>query len=244
VSTTNWALPDVAQRYEAYRPTRERVLAYPLMFSELGLHAPECRFVLDYGCGTGRVAQLVVERHPVRVIAADPSPAMLDLARRIRPHPRVSYRAIGPDQAVDLPDQSVDAALTCFVFVTISAGDRIRSALAEVWRMLRPGASYAILDVNPDSVGVPFAAGRFGEPGARYAAGDPVPVRLATPEGDLELVDHYWPRADMVAMLHAAGFGCVQVQAPTLPASYAGPEAACMALEVEHPPFVVYLARR
>lgn len=72
--TTDWTLLEAAESYEDYDPIRERTLAYPVMFDELGLADPERKTVLDYGCGTGRVAERMVRNHDVSVVAADPSP--------------------------------------------------------------------------------------------------------------------------------------------------------------------------
>lgn len=134
--TTDWNLPEVAAGYEDYDPIRERILAYPAIFAALGLGRPECKTVLDYGCGTGRVAELITESYDVSVIAADISTAMLAVARRERSHPRISYQRIGTDRRIEVAPDSVDAALSSFVFVTITDVRIIRAIVEEVFRTL------------------------------------------------------------------------------------------------------------
>lgn len=243
--TTDWSLPEVARSYEDYDPVRERAFAYPVMFGELGLTDPAYRRVLDYGCGTGRVAERMVRELGASVVAADPSPGMLEVARQLRTHPDITYQLIGDDQRLDIADNAVDAAVSCFVFVCISEAERIQRIVSEVYRLLRPGATYAMLELNPDMVGVPFQIGVMGEAGRQYGAGEPIEIRLSTPGAEpMAIVDYHWPKQTQVGFLEAAGFRNVRVQEPTLPAEYDGPGADRMVVERMHPPYTIYLAQK
>jgi ubiquinone/menaquinone biosynthesis C-methylase UbiE len=243
--TTDWSKTDVAHSYEDYDPVRERVLAYPLMFGQLELADPAVGTVLDYGCGTGRVAQRMVDEHGVSVIAADPSAGMLQVAQELRLHPKISYQMIGDDQRVDASENSVDAAISCFIFVCISEAERIRKILAEVYRTLRPGAKYAMLELNPDVVGVRFQLSVMGEAGRVYAPGEEIEVRLATPGPEpLTIRDYHWPKNVQQEFLRWAGFRNIRWYEPTLPADYDGPDAERMQVEREAAPYVVYVAEK
>src|SRR5688500_4917650 len=70
--------------------------------------------VLDAGCGTGRVTELLLERLPCgRVIALDASPSMLDEARRRLAHARDRLELVRADLSQPLPfDGEVDAILS------------------------------------------------------------------------------------------------------------------------------------
>jgi ubiquinone/menaquinone biosynthesis C-methylase UbiE len=182
---TDWSRVDVAESYETYDPVRERTLAYPVLFEQLGLAGPRVRTVLDYGCGTGQVAMRMVSEHGVSVIAADPSPGMLKIAEERRLHPKISYQMIGDDQRVDVSENSVDAAISCFVYVCISAPDRIRKILAEIHRTLRPGARYALLELNPDG---------------------PAPMMVQ---------EYRWPKEVQREFLRSAGFWNIRCYEPT-----------------------------
>jgi len=91
--------------------------------------------VLDAGCGSGRVTELLVERLPHgRVIAVDGSPSMVAAAREALPADRVQT------QVCDLTelelDEPVDAVFSNAVFHWISDHDRLFAALHAA---LRPG---------------------------------------------------------------------------------------------------------
>lgn len=76
--------------------------------------------VLDAGCGSGRVTELLAERLPRgRVIALDGSPAMLDEARRRLERfgeDRVEFVQADLREPLPLPDGSVDAIFSTATF--------------------------------------------------------------------------------------------------------------------------------
>ncbi|MFC9694004.1 class I SAM-dependent methyltransferase [Kribbella sp. NPDC056951] len=239
--STDWNLIEVAESYEDYEPVRERAFGWPVLFEQAGL--ARSRTVLDYGAGTGRVAEEILRSHDVSVIAADRSPSMLKVAQRKRQDPRITYQLIGADQRLELPDGEIDAAISTFVFVCIPDTEVVQTIVSEVYRVLRPGATYAMLDVNPDSVGVPFDIGRYGEPGRKYEAGEAIEMRLARPGGEsVSLVDYHWPKDVHLGRLRTAGFREVGVVEPTLPAEYDGPGLDRMPVERTSPPYVIYTA--
>jgi len=238
---------EIAAGYEKYDDLPERVLGYPTAFSALRLGAPDVRTVLDYGCGPGKVALRVAEGYGARVHAVDISARMLAIARARRAHPLVAYHLVEGASLRFLPDDSVDAALCCFVFVTVAEADRLREVCAEVHRVLRPGGRFAVLDVNPDATGIRFSTFRTGEPGARYRPGQQRPTWLHLPDGGvLDLADHHWPRSAYRAALAGAGFGDIACAAPLLGGADAPAEAPPGSLldverpaEALHPPFLV-----
>jgi trans-aconitate 2-methyltransferase len=106
----------------------------------LGLRGDET--VLDAGCGSGRVTELLLERLPEgRVVALDGSPSMLDEARRRleRFGDRVEY--VQADLAAPLPlERPVDAILSTATFHWIRDHDGLFRHLAAV---IRPGGALA-----------------------------------------------------------------------------------------------------
>jgi trans-aconitate 2-methyltransferase len=97
--------------------------------------------VLDAGCGTGRVTQMVLDRVPeARVLAVDGSRQMLDrAARRLEPAvtaERVRFVHADLSQPLQLGD-AVDAALSTATFHWIADHDTLFANLASV---MRPGA--------------------------------------------------------------------------------------------------------
>ncbi|MEU0091378.1 class I SAM-dependent methyltransferase [Kribbella sp. NPDC006257] len=196
---TDWSRSDVADSYETYDPIRERTLAHPVMFEQLRLAEPGVRTVLDYGCGTGRTAIRMVREHGMSVIAADPSPGMLKVAEERRLHPKISYQMIGDDGRVDVSENSVDAAISCFLYVWIPEVERVRTILAEIHRTLRPGARYAMLELHPDG---------------------PAPMMIS---------EARWPKEAQHGFLRSAGFGNIRCFEPTEAAGANPPYAIYLA---------------
>jgi len=149
---------------------------YPFALRALGVGGPDApETLLDYGCGPGKVAQRVARRYGLRVVAADPSAEMLAIATQRHSHPRVTYHQVPENPPTLLADESIDAAMTCFVFVVLPSREQLRAIVAEVWRVLRPGGRFVILDPHPDQVGVQFCSFRSGEPGVTYQEGGSAP---------------------------------------------------------------------
>ena len=98
--------------------------------------------VLDAGCGSGRVTEVLAERLPRgQVVALDASPAMLAQARRrlARFGDRVRY--VLADLARPLPiEEPVDAVLSTATFHWVPDHDALFGNLAAV---LRPGGKLA-----------------------------------------------------------------------------------------------------
>jgi trans-aconitate 2-methyltransferase len=95
--------------------------------------------VLDAGCGSGRVTELLVERLPRgRVIALDASPSMIDEARRRldRFGDRVAYVVADLGRPLDVPGGPVDAILSTATFHWVPDHDALFRNLAAI---LRPG---------------------------------------------------------------------------------------------------------
>lgn len=251
--TTSWRADETCEGFEAYRDLPEQLLGYELVFRELRLGDGSTEVVLDYGCGPGKVSRRVADRFGVRVHAVDMSPRMLDLARTTRPHPLVDYRLVEDDRAPFLRDGAVDGAMACYVFINTPSEERIQRVADEVFRVVRPGGRFVVLDTNPTTTGLEFSTFRSGEPGREYAYGERREVLLRVGEGrDLVLIDHHWPKEVYERVLGRAGFELVDVLEPTLDDV---PAEALARFEAEHgpvawkserhaPPFAIFVAAR
>lgn len=101
--------------------------------------------VLDVGCGTGALAQLLAGRG-YRVVGVDPSEGMLEVMRERSPEVD-AIQASGT--ALPLADDSFDLVLTVATMHHIALPDDVAEALAEMVRVSRPGGRVLVWDHNP-----------------------------------------------------------------------------------------------
>jgi ubiquinone/menaquinone biosynthesis C-methylase UbiE len=103
--------------------------------------------LLEIGAGGGRFTSLLLPRCQ-RLIAADTSPAMLELLRRrFGDDGRVERLLLDGRGLTGVPDGSLDAAFSYGVFVHIQHWD-IYNYLVELRRTLRPGGRAIIQHAN------------------------------------------------------------------------------------------------
>lgn len=101
-----------------------------LICDRLGLSARST--LLDYGCGIGRMARLLIERLGCRVVGADISDSMRQLAPRYVKSPRFTVLAPGAlDRRVDI----ADAAISVWV---LQHCEHPRDDIARIRRALKP----------------------------------------------------------------------------------------------------------
>jgi SAM-dependent methyltransferase len=105
--------------------------------------------VVDLGCGVGRLLPVLAGR-AARVTGVDLAPGMLERARLRAAGLSNVDLVVGGAADVPLPSGSVDVVVCFGVFEHLAAGYRDR-ALAEVARLLRPGAQLLLELNNADS---------------------------------------------------------------------------------------------
>jgi SAM-dependent methyltransferase len=148
---------------------------------------PKAMRVLEIGCGAGRITRALANLFG-EVHAVDISGEMIALAREaLREHPNARvYQNNGIDLS-PLPAEPFDFAFSLYVFQHIPSYEIIESYIAEVRRVLRPGALFKfqvqgspLVEVNPEEtwVGVPISLAKAGELAAhhgfelRYSVGE------------------------------------------------------------------------
>jgi ubiquinone/menaquinone biosynthesis C-methylase UbiE len=101
--------------------------------------------IADLGAGEGTFAQLLAQRAK-KVIAIDNSEKMVEFGSELaRTHgiANLEYR-LGDLEAVPIKDRSVDVA---FLSQALHHAQHPEKAIAEAWRILKPGGRIAILDL-------------------------------------------------------------------------------------------------
>ncbi|WP_373874416.1 class I SAM-dependent methyltransferase [Metapseudomonas otitidis] len=99
---------------------------------------PEAPVLLDAGCGQGKSFRLLADAFaPSRMIGLDADPHSLDCARAEAERQGLAVELLASDCAeLQLPDASVDLLFCHQTFHHLVEQER---ALAEFWRVLRPG---------------------------------------------------------------------------------------------------------
>ncbi|PXX65604.1 demethylmenaquinone methyltransferase/2-methoxy-6-polyprenyl-1,4-benzoquinol methylase [Nocardia tenerifensis] len=138
--------------------------------------------VADIGCGPGDLARaLAVRVGPGgRVVGVDPAAEMIDYASA---HSRATTNCrfeLGSAQTLTLPDASFDVVTSTFAMHHIPEQHR-RAAIAQMFRILRPGGTLLLADTHPTGpvlsavvrIMARFAARRTHDAGPGHHA-DPV----------------------------------------------------------------------
>lgn len=123
--------------------------AFHRLFTERAVADGDYRDILDLGCGFGKSTRPFVDRFPkARVVGIDLSAPVLKLAhrqaerlgKRIAFHQRAAERTGFPDASFDL--------VTATMLIHEQPMPVMRTTLAEMYRLLRPGGRIAILDYH------------------------------------------------------------------------------------------------
>ncbi|WP_280265793.1 class I SAM-dependent methyltransferase [Nocardia wallacei] len=121
--------------------------------------------VLDIGSGPGKLAAALAARvGPGGVLGVDPSGPMVDFARAHVPDCRFE---IGVAQSLPVGAAEIDVVTCTFVMHHVAAGQR-EAALAEMWRVLRPGGRLLLADAHPSGL-MRAVAGVMGRISRRHA---------------------------------------------------------------------------
>ncbi|MEV3961256.1 methyltransferase domain-containing protein [Nocardia sp. NPDC050193] len=102
---------------------------------------------LDIGCGPGMLVRIMGRLAGIdgSATGVDPSATAIAYNRGRDPHHRYLHSAA---QELGLPDAAFDVITCTFVMHHIPEQHR-RAALAEMWRVLRPGGRLLLADANP-----------------------------------------------------------------------------------------------
>lgn len=115
------------------------------------------RRIMDYGCGTGETAPLLLERFDAEsIVGVDQSMKLIERARRDYGHPRTTFQQIQQYH----PAGEIDLVYCNGVFHHIPIAERV-SAAQYIWRSLQPGGYFAFLENNPWNPGTRYVMSRI-----------------------------------------------------------------------------------
>src|SRR5271165_2478950 len=111
-NTTQYAAADYETEVERTIPFHAQLLAQAI---EVALAAcPSPSRWLDTGCGPGRLAEMARRRCPAEFVFADPSPAMLAIAKaRHAGVPDARFLEVASENVPDIPPVDVITAVQC-----------------------------------------------------------------------------------------------------------------------------------
>lgn len=129
---------------------------------------------LDIGCGPGKLVRALGRRAGEAGTATGADPSAEAVAHNQRRDPRHRY-VRSAAQELDFPDAAFDVVTCTFVMHHIPEKYRA-AALAQMWRVLRPGGRLLLADAHPSpTVRTAFAMSdrvRRREPADRFAVAD------------------------------------------------------------------------
>jgi SAM-dependent methyltransferase len=108
-------------------------------------HVPAGSKVLDVGCGTGVLAERLLQAG-YDVTGADPFPAMLEHMKARDPRLKTVHAS---GQELPFEDGTFDSTYCVAVMHHIADPEDVRATLAEMCRVTRPGGTVLIWDHNP-----------------------------------------------------------------------------------------------
>jgi demethylmenaquinone methyltransferase/2-methoxy-6-polyprenyl-1,4-benzoquinol methylase len=118
--------------------------------------------VLDVATGTGDLAIEIARRHPgAQVVGVDPSTQMLAVGRKKVDRCGLAARVdlvAGDAESLEFPDDSFDGATIAFGIRNVP--DRARG-LAEMTRVVKPGARVCVLELSEPRRGIIAPLARF-----------------------------------------------------------------------------------
>lgn len=117
---------------------RRHVLDAPMLAAAAATGA---RRAVDVGCGEGRFCRQL-QALGLHTLGIDPTTRLIDEARRR--DPAGDYR-VGRAEALDLADAAVDLAVYYLSLIDI---DDYRAAIDEAWRVLAPGGTLLIANLQ------------------------------------------------------------------------------------------------
>lgn len=109
----------------------------------IGDYAQDGDRVLDFGCGNGRLLELLKNKN-IEYFGVDVAQKLLDLAKMRYPSDSVKFAKINPSQTtLPFPDNYFNAAYSVAVFHHFPE-EHAEKMVRELWRIIKPGGYAAV----------------------------------------------------------------------------------------------------
>ncbi|EIF8947213.1 class I SAM-dependent methyltransferase [Vibrio cholerae] len=181
-------------------------MGYKGVISSLRDSLVKGKLFLDYGCGPGFFPAFLEETYKIDIIGVDISKEMVIYCQKQYSSPNLTFKTVSNNKLTFIASNSMDAVISCYVLMQIPSFSELIEVAKEIHRVLKPGAKFVVLTMNPDYTGVQFEIIRNGEEGKHYQPGEKMITRLDTVEGQLVLEDIYWPKESYVSVFEKSGF--------------------------------------
>ena len=111
---------------------------------ELISHLKKDDRIVEYGCGYGRILNILWDRGYRNLIGFDLSPKMLERGKE--EHPKLDIRLMSESAKIDFPDNEADVAILSTVICSIYKFEEQAQVFDEMRRILKPGGFLYICD--------------------------------------------------------------------------------------------------
>lgn len=218
MSEIDWDSPEGAERYD--RNCDHQFQKGQALIEMMGIKKGD--FVLDIGCGTGRQALNVagIIGPAGKLTGIDPSSYRIELARKKfdgDSSGNVHFLIGQAEDLRDVPDNSINHAYFCSSFHWV---DDKKTALSEIYRVLRPGGMVGMTTLDRDS------------PNTMKALVDLILAKYGIERR------HEWHRdmkkvssPELYDLLSEAGFTSISIEPRAVPRKYNSPEEFLQHLE-------------
>ncbi|KID57900.1 hypothetical protein JF50_03895 [Pseudoalteromonas luteoviolacea] len=166
--------------------------------------------IIDYGCGPGFFAAYLAEEYKQKITGVDISQEMINHCENEYTNKDLSFYQVGENKLAFADSNSIDGVVSCYVLMQVPSHDEQIAICEEIYRVLKPGAKFTMLTMNPAYTGVQFDFLRNGDAGRVYSAGEKMTTELQTDHGTLELEDVYWPTQYYLNAFSRAGFSHIK----------------------------------
>lgn len=169
------------------------------------------KIALDFGCGAGRTAQLLLSMGAAKVVGVDHNQSMIDQANKLS-NPKFEFLKI--DTTIPFPENTFDAVMAAHVFVEVSSLTEMKRISSETYRVLKSDGVFVIITNNSQAIGRNYIS--FGYPtNTNLKSGDTMPCTIKKGKDSFVIEDYLWTEEDYRNVLEQEGF-IVSMTFPTM----------------------------